>query len=83
VKLTTLPSFAGPLVTTFLDQLFVLAIYKWWTFRRKMTGRSPKKHAKLQIIDIRDTKMATHRSEVSPELIIPEGKIGRNILVVR
>ena len=27
--------------------------------------------------------MATHRSELPPELIIPEGKIGRNILVVR
>ena len=46
VPMETFLSFADPLDTTLLDQLFVVAIYMWYSFGQQMAGRSPKRSAK-------------------------------------
>ncbi len=40
VPMETFPSFSDHFNTTLLDQLFVVAIYMWYSFGQQMAGRS-------------------------------------------
>ena len=51
VPMETFPSFSDPFDTTLLDQLFVVAIYMWYSFGQQMTGRSSKTSAKSKIVE--------------------------------